>query len=186
MPPVSATCFLVAENDLSTADRKKIRALLTAAFPKYAKLWIVDDSWGGPLEYRLLLRDLTGRLIGHLGFARRLIQVNNQTRLIAGIGTVAILPDMQGQGLGRRLLSELAIILTHDVTVEFGFLQCRDAVIAFYEKAGFSHVAQPIRSFHPDDRRWQIDHAAAMILPVTAKMESWPRDGTIDLMGMPW
>lgn len=186
MPASSTTCLLIAENDLATPEREKIRALLTAAFPKYANLWIAADSWGGPLEYRLLLRDRTGRLVGHLGFARRLIEIGSQRRLIAGIGTVAILPDMQGQGFGKHLLGELQIILRRDIPVEFGFLQCRDAVIGFYERAGFRLIPQPVRSFHPDQRLWQIDDAAAMILPAGATAESWPRNGTLDLMGMPW
>ena len=186
MPAPPTTCLLIAENDLGAADREKIRALLTAAFPKYANLWIAADSWGGPLEYRLLLRDLTGRLVGHLGFSRRVIEIGGKRRLIAGIGTVAILPDMQGQGLGMRLLGELRIVLRRDVPVEFGFLQCRDAVVGFYERAGFTRIKQTVRSFHPDQRRWQMDDAAAMILPAGPTADTWPKDGIVDLMGMPW
>jgi GNAT superfamily N-acetyltransferase len=180
------TCRLVAENDLTPTEREKIRALLIAAFPKYANLWTAADSWGGPLEYRLLLRDRTGRLIGHLGLARRMIDVGGDYHLIAGIGTVAILPDMQGQGSGKYLLRELETILRDEIPVEFGFLQCRDAVIAFYEKAGFSRIPQSVRSFNPNQRRWQTDDVAAMILPAMAEAGSWPTDGIVDLMGMPW
>lgn len=186
MPPIAVKTALIAENDLATTDRAKIRALLTAAFPDYEDLWIGHDSWGGPLEHRLLLRDVSHRLIGHLGFARRIINVGGRTVLIAGIGTVALLPEMQGQGLGRHLLKELHTILRRQRPVDFGFLQCRDVVTGFYERSGFSRITQPVRSFDPDRRRWQTDDAATMILPATAELDAWPRDGLVDLMGMPW
>lgn len=186
MPSIAVTAVLIAENDLAIADRKKIRALLTAAFPGYEDLWVIHDSWGGPLEQRLLLRDLSGRLVGHLGFARRVIEVGGHPVSVAGIGTVALVPDMQGQGLGRHLLHELAVILRQDMKVDFGFLQCRDAVIGFYEKSGFIRITQQIRSFDPDRRRWQFDDTAAMILPARSGLGNWPQEGLVDLMGMPW
>lgn len=177
---------LIAENDLTDQDRSQIRALLTAAFADYAELWIDNDSWGGPLEHRLLLRDTNDRLVGHLGFAKRLIDVASQSVLIAGIGTVAILPDMQGQGLGRYLLNALRSTLRKQIPVAFGFLQCRDAVVAFYEKSGFIRIQQPVRSFDPNSRQWQTDQTATMILPIAASHGSWPQGGIVDLMGMPW
>ncbi|HEX9446782.1 MAG TPA: GNAT family N-acetyltransferase [Dongiaceae bacterium] len=186
MPDQRTTSTLIAENDLTGADRNKIRAFLTAAYPGYAELWTQQDFWGGPPEHRLLLRDPSGRLVGHLGFARRLIEVDARAVRIAGIGAVAILPEMQGRGIGRHLLAELTAILRHDVAVEFGFLQCRDAVIGFYENCGFQRITQQVRSFDPNFRRWQVDDAAAMILPASATADSWPRHGLVDLMGMPW
>jgi len=181
-----ATTRLVAENDLGDTDRTLIRDLLTAAFPGHAALWLARDFWGGPLEYRLLLRDVAGRLAGHLGFARRLIRINDQPVLIAGIGAVAILPDWQGQGAGRQLLAALKACLATNAMVDFGFLQCRDDVIGFYEKSGFHRIRQPVRSFDPDRLVWQTDDTATLILPVALPLQAWPRDGIVDLMGMPW
>jgi len=184
--PLPLTARLIGENDLSAHDRHNIRRLLIAAYPQYAELWSLRDFWGGPAEYRLLLLDLSGRLIAHLGFARRLIRVGDQTVMIGGIGAVAVLPDMQGQRLGRHLMQRLHVILQNDTPVSFGFLQCRDAVVDFYAKAGLTRVKQLVRSFDPDHRRWQTDDAAAMILPARSSLEDWPRSGVIDLMGMPW
>lgn len=181
-----ATFRLVHENDLAASDRALIRGLLTAAFPAHAALWQERDFWGGPLEYRLLFRDVSGQLVGHLGFAHRLIEVGSQRIKIAGIGAVAILPDYQGQGWGRRLLSKLGTHLATEAEVEFGFLQCRDVVVPFYEKLGFHRIAQQVRSFDPRHSRWLTDDAAALIRPVSAGLTSWPRVGIVDLMGMPW
>lgn len=186
MSQAPATIRLVAENDLTASDRALIRALLTAAFPNHATLWLVRDFWGGPLEHRLLLRDVTGRLVGHLGFARRLIEVDGRAVSIAGIGEVAVLPDCQGQGWGRRLLAALAEHLATEAAVDFGFLQCRDAVVPFYEKTGFHRIGQKVRSFDPRSALWQTDDAAALILPVGLAVSSWPQEGLVDLMGMPW
>jgi aminoglycoside 2'-N-acetyltransferase I len=177
---------LIAENDLTQHDRQNIRHLLIAAYPQYAHLWSEQDFWGGPAEYRLLLVERTGRMVAHLGFARRLIRIGETAVLVAGIGAVAVLPELQGQHVGRRLLGELQRVLRTDLPVEFGFLQCRDVVVDFYVKAGFSRASQEVRSFDPDKRLWQIDRAAAMILPAGAAIEAWPQHGVIDLMGMPW
>jgi aminoglycoside 2'-N-acetyltransferase I len=181
-----ATFRLVHENDLTASDRVLIRGLLTAAFPDYATLWEERDFWGGPIEHRLLLRNISGQLIGHLGFAHRLIEVGDQRIKIAGIGAVAILPDDQGQGWGRRLLSKLETHLAAAAEVEFGFLQCHDIVVPFYEKLGFHRIAQQVRSFDPRHLRWLTDDAAALIVPISAARETWPGDGIVDLMGMPW
>ncbi|HVJ39858.1 MAG TPA: GNAT family N-acetyltransferase [Dongiaceae bacterium] len=186
MAALSATTQLVAENDLTTADRARIRSLLTAAFPDHAALWLVRDFWGGPLEYRILLQNVAGQLAAHLGFARRLIRVNDRSVAIAGIAAVAILPDFQGQGLGRKLLSALGAILAEETSIDFGFLQCRYDVAGFYERSGFHRISQPVRSFDPDRMIWQTDRTAALILPVAAAEEDWPRGGIVDLMGMPW
>jgi aminoglycoside 2'-N-acetyltransferase I len=180
------TARLIGENDLTAHDRSNIRHLLIAAYPQYAELWALRDFWGGPAEYRLLLLDHTGRLVAHLGFARRVILVGDRTVLVAGIGAVAVLPDLQGQQVGRRLLHRLQHVLREDVPVSFGFLQCRDAVVDFYVKAGLTRVTQLVHSFDPDHRRWQTDDAAAMILPALAPAQDWPASGLIDLMGMPW
>ena len=177
---------LIGENDLTAHDRQNIRTLLAAAYPQYEHLWTHHDFWGGPAEHRLLLLERTGRLAAHLGFARRLIKVGETTLLVAGIGAVAVLPDLQGQQVGRQLLRDLRRCLCIDLPVDFGFLQCRDAVVGFYAKAGFSRVSQQVRSFDPDKRLWQIDDAAAMVLPAKAPIGAWPAHGLIDLMGMPW
>jgi GNAT superfamily N-acetyltransferase len=177
---------LIAENDLTAHDRQNIRSLLIAAYPQYEHLWTQHDFWGGPAEYRLLLLERTGRLAAHLGFARRLIKVGETPLLITGIGAVAVLPDLQGQQVGHQLLRDLRQCLCIDLPVDFGFLQCRDAVVGFYAKAGFRRVGQQVRSFDPDNRLWQIDDAAAMVLPAKAPIDAWPTHGLIDLMGMPW
>ncbi|MDY0884290.1 GNAT family N-acetyltransferase [Dongia soli] len=184
--PLPLVARLIGENDLTAHDRQNIRSLLIAAFPQHQHLWTQQDSWGGPSEYRLLLMERTGRVAAHLGFARRLIKVGETTLLIAGIGAVAVLPDLQGQQVGKQLLRNLRQLLCTDLPVDFGFLQCRDAVVGFYDKAGFSRVAQQVRSFDPDKRLWQIDDAAAMVLPVGASIDAWPAHGIVDLMGMPW
>lgn len=180
------TVALIAEHDLAAADRADIRALLTGAFPGYANLWTESDFWGGQPHFRLLSHDQTGQLIGHLSLARRQIEIGTQSALIGGIGAVAILPDMQGQGVGRELLSALKSVLLRDMPVEFGFLQCRDAVIGFYERGGFTRLQQQVRSLDPDHREWQIDDVAAMILPALKPLDAWPRHGIVDLKGMPW
>jgi nodulation protein A len=177
--------YLVAGKDLTRDREGRIQDLLITAFPHYEEIWSRQFFRGGPAEYRLWLeQDQT--MIAHLGFARRIIRVGEQEVLIAGVGAVATHPDFQGQGVGRQLFAELKKILLTQLPVDFAFLECREAVIGFYEKAGFTLHRQTVYCFHPDQKKWIFDEGAKMVMPIHETLEAWDANGLIDLRGMPW
>ncbi|MGL4608428.1 MAG: GNAT family N-acetyltransferase [Trueperaceae bacterium] len=179
------TVHLVAEKDLSRAQEERIQALLIAAFPQYRDIWSQKSFWGGPAEYRLWLeQDQT--IIAHLGFAPRNIRVGEQEVLIAGVGAVTTHPNFQGRGMGQQLFAELQKILLTKTPVDFAFLECREAVIGFYEKAGFTLHRQIVYCFHPDKQVWIDDDGAKMLMPIHKPLEAWDKDGRVDLRGTPW
>lgn len=179
------TAQLVAEKDLTRDQEQRIQALLLAAFPQYEAIWSRHSFWGGPAEYRLWLEQ-DNKMIAHLGFANRNIRVGEQEVLIAGIGAVATHPEFQGRGVGKQLFAELKKILHRRPPVDFAFLECREAVIGFYEKAGFTLHRQIVYCFHPKKREWIHDDGAKMVMPIHKSLEEWNADGLIDLGGMPW
>ncbi len=180
---------LIEEQALDDGLRASIRRLLVAAYPQFADFWRDHDFWGGPAEARLLLMH-DGVPVAHLGFGRRAIGVGDHDIVVAGVGAVATHPDWQGHGLGRRLFGHLRDALRGEWPAPYGFLQCRPAVVPFYEKAGLVRLAQSVRSLDPDERHWTTDHGPAMLLPAMASIEHWPGGGqcdrVIDLRGMPW
>jgi GNAT superfamily N-acetyltransferase len=179
------TVHLVSEKDLTRAREERIQALLLAAFPQHKEIWSRHTFWGGPAEYRLWL-EREDKIIAHLGFAKRDIRVGEQEVLIAGVGAVATYPNFQGKGVGKKLFAELRKILLTQLPVDFAFLECREAVIGFYEKAGFTLHRQTVYCFHPGKQEWIYDEGAKMIMPVRKPLEEWNANGLIDLHGMPW
>jgi ribosomal protein S18 acetylase RimI-like enzyme len=179
------TVHLVAEKDLTRDQEQRIQTLLIAAFPQHEEIWSRHSFWGGTAECRMWLEQ-DQKMIAHLGFARRTIRVGGQEILIAGVGAVATHPDFQGRGTGRQLFAELKKILLEQLPVDFAFLECREAVIGFYEKAGFTLHRQTVHCFHPDKQAWIYDDGAKMIMPIHKTLDEWNADGLIDLRGMPW
>jgi GNAT superfamily N-acetyltransferase len=179
------TVRLVPEKDLARDHEGRIQELLLAAFPQYKGIWTRQSFYGGPAEYRVWLeQDQT--MIAHLGFAKRNIRVGEREVLVAGVGAVATHPEFQGRGVGRQLFSELKNILLTQLPVEFAFLECREAVIGFYEKAGFTLHRQTVYCFHPGKQEWIYDDGAKMVMPICKTLDEWDANGRIDLRGMPW
>jgi nodulation protein A len=176
---------LVTEKELTKPQEQEIQDLLIAAFPNYKDIWSKHSFWGGPAEYRLWTQQ-DQKMIAHLGFAHRIIRVGVQEVLIAGVGAVATHPDFQGQGLGRQLFAEFKKILLTELPVDFAFLECREAIIPFYEKAGFTLHRQMVYCFHPDKQAWIYDDGAKMVMPIHKSLADWNANGLIDLRGMPW
>jgi nodulation protein A len=179
------TVHLVGEKELTRDQEQRIQALLLAAFPQYKEIWSRHSFWGGPAEYRLWLEQ-DQKMIAHLGFAKRNIRVGEQEVFIAGIGAVATHPEFQGKGVGKQLFAELRKILLTQLSVDFGYLGCREAVIGFYEKAGFTLYRQRVYCLNPYEQQWNYDDGAQMVMPIGKPLEDWDANGLIDLRGMPW
>lgn len=163
-----------------------IRALLNAAFPQFAEVWAIFTYWGSLPEGRVWLEDEEGELLAHLGFSRRRVGVGAAEVCIAGVGAVCTSPRVQGRGLGRALLWELRRVLREECPADFAFLGCREEVAPFYERCGFSRVRQVVRYLDPDDGVWVENPGPAMVLPARAPLSAWPREGLVDLRGLPW
>jgi aminoglycoside 2'-N-acetyltransferase I len=167
---------LVAEPDLTPEDDAAIRELLAAACP--------GRRWASRPDLRLLLiRD--ARLVGHLAIERRVIEVGSADVAIAGIGDVAVLPDLQRQGLGRQLIDELLRVLLTDLPVSFGYLTAGPADAGFYRAVGLTRVDVTVRYKDPERGTWDVADPLNFVLPAGSPIAAWP-PGPIDLRGTPW
>lgn len=175
----------VAARGLRAAQEQAIRALLVATFPQHAALFSRQSYWGSPPTWRLCLQD-GDELIAHTGFGERRIRVGTTEVSIAGIGAVAVHPRMQRCGLGRALFAELHRFLVERMRVDFGFLECREAIVPFYVSAGFTRFDQIVHCLDPDSGRWEDSVGPKMVLPACQPLTAWPAGERIDLRGMPW
>lgn len=187
------------ESELSAADEAAIRRLLVATFPQHSNFFYEHSFWGSPPEYRLTGREESGppaeptrpiagsrEFIAHLGFGCRVARVGPTPVTIAGIGAVAVHPEWQGRKIGKAMFAELREFLRRETSVAFGFLECREVVVGFYERAGLRRVYQAVYSQDPDTGIWLHHYGPVMVLPVHKRIQDWPKGKVIDLRGMPW
>jgi len=174
------------ETSLTEADHAAVSELLTAAFPDQPNVF-TGRSWAwARKEARLWLADSKGRPIAHLAVERRLIDVGGAEVLVAGIGEVAVSPELHGQGLGAMLMAEFRPRLHTEFAADFGFVQCGDDVRGFYRSAGWSPVPNVVRHLDPDDERSVREGVwSALVMAGGRALTEWP-DGRVDLRGLPW
>jgi nodulation protein A len=174
------------ESQMSAGLESEARELLVTAFPGYAEFFRTTSFRGSIPEHRLYGRNEAGNLIAHVECGPRVALVANQQVRILGIGSVAVHPAYQGQGLGREMFSHLRASAIKQELADFGHLQCREAVAGFYQRAGFERLAQPCISIYHETGELETYHGPVMALPLSREMNQWPRGGFVDLQGMAW
>ncbi|MBZ9713216.1 GNAT family N-acetyltransferase [Deinococcus multiflagellatus] len=179
------TAHLTARAGVTPELEQDLRALLQAAYPQWAAFWAGTSFWGSEPEWHLWLAGPDGRPAAQLGCGRRVAEVGGQALTLMGVGGVATHPAVQGQGLGRQLLGELAAFLRAQALADFAFLQCREEVAPFYERSGLSRVPNPAHFLDPDEGEWVTNAGPTLILPVRRALGDWP-PGTVGLRGLPW
>jgi nodulation protein A len=183
LPPLRIR--LVPEDHLCPYDHIAIQNLLIAAFPQYAEIFAHSSYWGARPTYRLWIETLKGEILAHLDFERRRIMIGITELLVAGVGEVATHPRFHKHGLGRVLMDKLRSVLLK-MSIPFGYLHCRPAVVNFYVSVGWHVVTQTACYIDPDTHHFTFYNGPVLILPASAKTDQWPTCGKIDLMGMPW
>lgn len=126
-----------------------------------------------------------GRVIGHVGWARREIAVGTQILAIAGVGGVLISADARGTRLGSELMSWAAQSMRDGGRVAFGYLGCRDQVVPFYASCGWKKIRARERSVGCDGEPVEQEPGPPILVLPIAPFEMWP-DGDIDLRGRAW
>jgi aminoglycoside 2'-N-acetyltransferase I len=185
-PPATLRPRFLREDDLTPAQQEAIRQLLIRAFARTARRFATATYWGARPEFRLWLETPASMVVAHLDYERRMVGVGDRDILIAGVGEVAVHPDWQGRGLGRRLLDECRAILEAHTPVDYGYLNCLAEIAGFYTAVGWQRTDQPSVRLHPDTGERTLWTGATMILPVREPLERWPPEETVDLRGMSW
>lgn len=131
--------------------------------------------------------------VAHVGYQRRVIRVGAREVRVAGTGGVLVHPDWRSDGVGRRVMSHAQQTMRDDDRVDFGYLGCRDEVVPFYERTGWSRVSAVESHVSITDATATVTSAAGPILVFPAMhagdsdtgKDRWP-SGDIDLRGTPW
>lgn len=176
------------ETALTPADHAALSQLLAAVYPEHRERF-ATHSWPkgyGRPEARLWLVDQHGDPVAHLLAERRIVGTSGGDLTILGIGGVAVTPHHQRKGLGIELMARLRPLLHRELVADFAFLQCREAVVPFYLRAGWTRVGNRVRHLDIADERTVIEgYWPTLVMPGRQSTAAWP-DGVVDLRGVPW
>jgi nodulation protein A len=176
------------ETALTPDEHAALAALLAAVYPDHRERFSTHSwpaGYGRP-EARLWLSDPAGEPVAHLLAERRIVGAAGRDLTVVGVGGVAVRPDRRRAGLGVELMTQLRALLRTELAADFAFLQCREAVVPFYLRAGWTRVGNPVRHLEITDERTVVEgHWPTLVMPGRAALPTWPA-GLIDLRGVPW
>ena len=171
---------------LSPSEVEELRRMFDDEYLDQFGMWDPKEPYGYAGHEVHVVARAYDTVVGHVGWARRLIEVGDSEVVIAGVGGVLVSSQARGSHLGERLMRCAAGSMSDAGGVEFGYLGCREDVVPFYVSCGWHRVSAPERSI---SRRGLpvLDRAGPplLVLPVERELASWP-EGTIDLRGRAW
>ena len=98
--------------------------------------WIADNTREGDLH--LLGEDGVGRLVAYMTLFRVRVQLDEIPLSALGVGCVCVDKTALGRGLGKQLMAAAShFIRDHE---EIGFLLCKESLVGFYEKCGWTRL----------------------------------------------
>jgi aminoglycoside 2'-N-acetyltransferase I len=159
-----------------------VKPLFEAVWPRDA---VEKLPWGhvkwAHADLRVLIEDASGGLACHVGIYFRTITWNDRKVNIAGIGGVATRPDCRRLGYASVALNAAIQTLRHQEAVRFALLFCEPHNFAFYEKRGWHPFTGEIYAEQPGGKvRFEA------MAPFIFDFVRAPRQGVIDLCGLPW
>jgi hypothetical protein len=131
-------------------------------------------------DFRVLVTQ-DGELVSHVGLFLRSCDWDGRLVRVGGIGGVATAEAQRRLGFASAAMETAVSSLAHDHDVDFGLLFCEDHNIAFYRGLGWQPFGGTVFAEQPGGR---IHHDS--VAPFVHDFRMAPRDGTIDLRGLPW
>ena len=132
-------------------------------------------------DLRVLIDAPDGGLACHVGVYFRTITCNGRKFDVGGIGGVATRDDCRGRGYASIALRAATQTMRDREAVRFALLFCAPQNFAFYQARGWHPFSGEIYAEQPEGRI-RFEALAPFVFDFTRA----PRDGTIDLCGLPW
>lgn len=155
----------------------------------FEKVWTPDTAamidgipveWAHP-DLRVMIEAENEGVVCHVGLFHRIGTWKGRRIRIGGIGGVTTHPDHRTRGYAGVALTAAIQTLREERMADFLLLVCRPHHFAFYEKRGW----------HPFGGAVYAEQKGQRILfdtmsPYVFDILYGPRDGEIDLCGLPW
>lgn len=176
---------VLAHQELTEADLGELGLLFDSEYLEEFGEWDPQQPYGYASHDVHVMARIDGRVVGHVGWARRVIAVGTETLAIAGVGGVLISADTRGMRLGGELMGWAAQSMRDRGRVAFGYLGCREHVVPFYESCGWKRIRARERSVGRDGGPVVDEPGPPILILPIALLELWP-EGDIDLRGRAW
>ncbi len=156
--------------------------LLKAVWPRRV---VEKLPWAGIVwaeaDLRVLVQSESGGVICHVGIFRREVKWNGRKIRAGGIGGVATHEDARRRGYASIALNAAIQTLKDEGATDFALLFCEPHNATFYMGRGWKPFDGEIYCNQPAGRvRFEA------IAPYVHDIRRAPRQGVIDLCGLPW
>jgi aminoglycoside 2'-N-acetyltransferase I len=168
------------------ASWKQVKPLVDEVWPDHVmqKLPWRDVKWAHA-DLRVLIdtpeESPAPGLACHVGIFFRTVTWDGRKMDIGGIGGVATRPDCRGRGYATLALNAALRTMRDHEALRFALLFCEPHNEAYYQARGWHPFKGEIWAEQPVGRV-RFDAMAPFVFDFTRK----PRDGVIDLCGLPW
>ena len=156
--------------------------LFRAVWPREA---VEKLSWGhikwANAELRVLIEAPEGGLACHVGIYFRTIVWNGRKLHVGGIGGVSTRQDCRRRGYATLAIEAAIHTIRANEAVRFAMLFCEPHNFAFYQARNWHPFTGEVFVEQPEGRI-RFDHMAPFVFDIGRA----PRQGTIDLCGLPW
>jgi aminoglycoside 2'-N-acetyltransferase I len=152
-------------------------------------VWPADEvaapSWGqvqwADADLRVLLETPSDGLVCHVGIYFRIATWNGRKLQIGGIGGVSTHPDCRRRGYATVAINAAVQTMKDREDIQFALLFCEPHNFAFYQSRGWHPFTGDIYCEQPAGRV-RFDAMSPFVLD----LKRGPRQGIIDLCGLPW
>jgi aminoglycoside 2'-N-acetyltransferase I len=135
--------------------------------------------WQPKTLHVLIMED--GITVAHAGLIERTVMVGDHSVPVAGIGGVLTRPNCRGKGFGQMAVQKAEEHVRQHKKTNFGLLFCRDAILQWYGRLGWSPIVDPVWIDQPEG----TIRAPLVVMAKCFGEESWP-GGTVRLGCLPW
>jgi GNAT superfamily N-acetyltransferase len=132
-------------------------------------------------DLRVLIDAPEGSLVCHVGIHFRTITWNGHKIHVGGIGGVMTRQDCRGRGYASVALQAAIDTMRANEAVRFAVLFCEEHNFAFYQARGWHPFMGEVFCEQKTGRiRFEL------MWPFVFDIRRAPRDGVLDLNGLPW
>jgi aminoglycoside 2'-N-acetyltransferase I len=177
------------EIDVLNGDASWARAkpLFDAVWPRHV---MEKKSWGNiewaHADLRVLIDAPAGGLEDglacHVGIYFRTVTWNGRKVHVGGIGGVSTREDCRARGYATLALDAAIHTMRANEAVKFAVLFCEPHNVAFYQARNWHPFTGEVYCEQPQTGRVRFDAMAPFVFEIGRA----PRQGTLDLCGLPW
>lgn len=167
------------EIDIQTAD-----AAWPAAKPLLNTVWPPEAATHlhhARADFRILVETLDDGLVSHLALFRRTGFWKGRKVEIGGVGSIATYPAHRKRGYAGIALRAAVQTFRDEEVVDFGLLFCEPENAPFFETRGWHKFEGGIQT-EKNGERMRLD----TMTPYVFDLRNGPREGIIDIRGVPW